>query len=434
VNCTVCGSANAEVARYCWKCGLPLPASDQLPGSDQLMPTISDEAEPSPNVAVTSSDGTPERDVPPSEKRTERTRSWRPVASSPAEARARTSASKQHRRRDWPPRGRPAPAEDRPRTEEAPHTGANQGASPGPVNQGYAPHPAPDASATGTSPAPAWSPPAEDRPRTEEAPHTGANQGASPGPVNQGYTPHPAPGASATGTSMAPAWSPPARRAAPFGVPLLVSHDGWVYRSASGLALATSIVSGIAAGVAGIATLIALSVTEGDWDTADAAMLWAIGSIAINIVSSILLIIWTRRVTGNLKPFGAVLELGTGWAIGSFFVPIINLWFPVRIWNQAWRATTLTLSPPIGWAWKALPGSHLHWVSHLAVLAVAFVDRAYPRGYDTTAEDWAIYTAALSGTLVLASVLRIFVVQNLTARQDAYARYWGAQVGPPAAS
>ena len=385
MNCTVCGSANAEVARYCWKCGLPLPASDQLPGSDQLMPTISDEAEPSPNVAVTSSDGTPERDVPLSEKRTEPTRSWRPVASSPAEARARTSASKQHRRRDWPPRGRPAPAED--------------------------------------------------RPRTEEVPHTGANQGASPGPVNQGYAPHPAPGASAAGTSPAPAWSAPARGAAPFGVPLLISSDGWVYRSASGLALAVTIVSIIATVAAGVALLIALSVTtEDDWETVDAASFWLGAAGIISIVGTALFIAWTRRVTGNLKPFGAILDLGTGWAIGSFFVPIINLWFPVRILNQAWRATTLSLSPPIVWGWKQLPGSHLHWVSHLAVFAVAFVDRAYPRGYDATAEDWAIYTAVYSGTLALASVLRIFVVQNLTARQDAYARYWGAQVGPPAAS
>ncbi|QFG03255.1 DUF4328 domain-containing protein [Tepidiforma bonchosmolovskayae] len=403
------------------------------------MPTISDEAEPSPNVAVTSSDGTPERDVPPSEKRTERTRSWRPVASSPAEARARTSASKQHRRRDRPPRGRPAPAEDRPRTEEAPHTDANQGASPGPVNQGYAPHPAPGASATGTSPAPAWSPPAEDRPRTEEAPHTGANQSASPGPVNQGYAPHPAPGASATGTSMAPAWSPPARGAAPFGVPLLVSHDGWVYRSASGLATAITVLLVLRVILMGISAILGLAgaAAANGYAVVGSVLVYYL-AILLGYPDYILLIVWTRRITGNLRPFQPALELGTGWAVGSWFVPIINLWFPLRIWNQAWRATTPTIAPPIGWQWKGLPVPPTHiiaWITPFIaaiVLALGLTLLESPEDEINVNVGNIFFISIMLDTV--AKAVLILVVRNLTARQDAYARYWGAQVGPPAAS
>ncbi len=213
--------------------------------------------------------------------------------------------------------------------------------------------------------------------------------------------------------------------------PLLASPDGWVYRSASGLALAITILGGAGAALAGVAALVGFSVeTEDEWDTVDAALAWLGFSTMAAIPAVILLIAWTRRITGNLKPFGTTLELGTGWAVGAFFVPIIMFIFPVRLWNQAWRATTPSLAPPVGLAWKGLPGNHLHWIVQVTYLAAIIVARWSPDTTYWTAIDAGNYMGVLGGLVAASLVMFIIIVRSLTARQDAYAARW-APASPP---
>lgn len=211
--------------------------------------------------------------------------------------------------------------------------------------------------------------------------------------------------------------------------PLLISYDGWVYRSASGLALAVTIAGSIAMGCFGLAAFLGLSVEyEDEWDTIDAALIW-IGLGAITVIPTMgLIIAWTRRVTGNLKPFGADLELGTAWAVGAFFTPILMFWFPVRLWNQAWRATSPNLPPPIGWNYKWMQGRHLHWVANTLWLTVAVGSRVPVDTTEWTAFDVGGYLALLGGGAAVALLLLILLVRGLTARQDTYARIWAGAV------
>lgn len=63
-------------------------------------------------------------------------------------------------------------------------------------------------------------------------------------------------------------------------------------------------------------------------------------------------LIWFRRAYENLPSFGARgLRFTPGWAIGSWFIPILNYFRPAQIAADIWKASHPTLSPgdPSGW-------------------------------------------------------------------------------------
>jgi len=56
------------------------------------------------------------------------------------------------------------------------------------------------------------------------------------------------------------------------------------------------------------------------------------------VVTGILFIIWLRRSYRNLLAFGAPsTRFRDGWAIGAWFVPVLNLFRPKQIVDEAWR-------------------------------------------------------------------------------------------------
>jgi hypothetical protein len=253
----------------------------------------------------------------------------------------------------------------------------------------------------------------------------------APGPAPAGpapATPGAAPGAGPW-AQQPPAW--PQTPYASYPPPAGALPGNWFYLSASGLATAITVFAAITAVLYGIGAALGLAgAVADDWDTLDVSGGFIGFGLLALLVLFVLLIVWTRRVTGNLLPFQPVLELGTGWAVGSWFVPIISYWFPLRIWNQAWRATTPTIAPPIGWQWKGLPVPITHllaWVTFHVGVVIAAV--GVPTEDDTSTAIG--YAGFIGGTLVSVSqVLLILVVRNLTARQDAYARQYLPLVAP----
>jgi hypothetical protein len=210
----------------------------------------------------------------------------------------------------------------------------------------------------------------------------------------------------------------------PAGVP--AAGNRWIYVSASGLATAITVFATLAAFCFGIGAIASLAgAASDDFDALDVGSgFLVLGVFVALLLVGIPLIAWTRRITGNLLPFQAALELGTGWAIGAWFTPIVNYWFPLRIWNQAWRATTPTIAPPIGWQWKGLPVPPIHvicWVLYQVGFFLVSVGLPSEES-TTTAVGYVGFAGGLAVTLAM--VLLIIVVRNLTARQDAYARLY----------
>ncbi|MDN3295935.1 DUF4328 domain-containing protein [Streptomyces ficellus] len=56
--------------------------------------------------------------------------------------------------------------------------------------------------------------------------------------------------------------------------------------------------------------------------------------------TAVLFIIWLHRVRVNAGVLAPdVLTNGPGWAIGGWFIPVVNLWIPRRIARETWQAS-----------------------------------------------------------------------------------------------
>ena len=83
----------------------------------------------------------------------------------------------------------------------------------------------------------------------------------------------------------------------------------------------------------------------------------AIIQIVVYIATVVVFLMWLYRSHENLAAFGIrknQLEYSSGWAVGSFFVPIANLIIPYRAVRELWRksvphqATMFSaLDPPV---------------------------------------------------------------------------------------
>jgi Domain of unknown function (DUF4328)/Septum formation len=81
--------------------------------------------------------------------------------------------------------------------------------------------------------------------------------------------------------------------------------------------------------------------------------------IATFIVSAILWLFWFHRAYRNVESFGTVsMRFGTGWAVGAWFVPILNWFRPKQIANDIWRGTDP--DPPPGWTQPPV-AALVHW-------------------------------------------------------------------------
>tara|TARA_B100001250_G_scaffold204267_1_gene175269 strand:+ start:519 stop:1280 length:762 start_codon:yes stop_codon:yes gene_type:complete len=73
-------------------------------------------------------------------------------------------------------------------------------------------------------------------------------------------------------------------------------------------------------------------------ESADDMVLAAVSTtILVNIALLICMIIWAWRATTNLDSLGISHRWGRGWAIGSWFTPIMLCFVPYQIISDAWK-------------------------------------------------------------------------------------------------
>jgi hypothetical protein len=127
------------------------------------------------------------------------------------------------------------------------------------------------------------------------------------------------------------------------------------------------------------------------------------------LLAAVLFLRWYHRAYRNLEAFGHEPDRSPAWAVGSWFVPFVNLVVPKRCVNEIWRAGTARDDHPavLNVWWGA-------WI--VAVL----LSGAAARQDGSTLE--AIRTAhlldvAVNATDIVAAVLAIVVVRLLTRRQ-----------------
>ena len=166
-------------------------------------------------------------------------------------------------------------------------------------------------------------------------------------------------------------------------------------------------------------------VTVSELDSSDDHQALAgLAQLGLLLVSTIVFLRWFSAAYRNLLPLGATSRRFTpGWAIGAWFIPILNLWRPKQIANDIWRASEVDAPPDQGDAWRERPVSPLvtwWWAAWVAggivgntVLRLSFRSDTPEALRDAVSAD--ILALVLD---IVAAVLAILVVRAVTARQE----------------
>lgn len=140
------------------------------------------------------------------------------------------------------------------------------------------------------------------------------------------------------------------------------------------------------------------------------------------VLTAIFFIRWFHRSYRNLRSLGMRRRYGTGWAIGAWFVPFLNLVRPKKIANDIWRESDPDIDTPVrelgvgplsallNWWWAAYLGSSI--LDNIASTAV--------NSSQTEGSLHDAYVLALVSDVgdVVAAVVAIYMVRRMTARQS----------------
>jgi hypothetical protein len=144
--------------------------------------------------------------------------------------------------------------------------------------------------------------------------------------------------------------------------------------------------------------------------------------LVLFIVALVLFLRWVHLSYRNLIELGTRdLRFTPGWAVGYWFVPVLNIWRPAEVLGDLWRATdpraddgawrSLRSSPLIGW-W---------WAIGLVVGPVAWAAQAMPAETISELQSKNAVLIVVHALEVAAGACLFAVVGKLTARQDARA-------------
>jgi hypothetical protein len=137
---------------------------------------------------------------------------------------------------------------------------------------------------------------------------------------------------------------------------------------------------------------------------------------AVQLLGIVAFCVWTYRVTSNVRSWG-VPGARPGWAVASYFVPILHLWVPYRALAGVWAASAPTV-PGVGPRDGAGPvlAWWLLWTGSRFGSAVA--------AYAMRSDDLSTVATAMSAGMAVLAVelialaLALTVMWTLTLRQD----------------
>lgn len=211
------------------------------------------------------------------------------------------------------------------------------------------------------------------------------------------------------------------------------------WRSLEGLTTALTVLLVVAAATAafGVAALIrqvrVLGGMDGRFvgfdridrvhDAVDLVTAAAITCALVALVIAVLFIVWMWRAAKNNEALGRDNpRLGSGWAIGGWFIPLANLVIPVLVLQDLWRGSAAQIprgdmrwritdrSALVGWWWAALVVSIPRLSSGGDGTSTSELD-------DLRTHAAIVLVCMLAG--LAAAGLAILVVRRLAARQAA---------------
>ncbi len=97
-----------------------------------------------------------------------------------------------------------------------------------------------------------------------------------------------------------------------------------------------------------------------------------------SMISFILLMVWFHHSYRNLASYNNMgLKYSAGWAVGSFFVPLLNLFRPYQIAQEIWTASDPEAST-VGWKQSKISLVIIFWwISMLSYSGVTLATTGY---------------------------------------------------------
>lgn len=139
-------------------------------------------------------------------------------------------------------------------------------------------------------------------------------------------------------------------------------------------------------------------------------------------------LVWFHRAYTNLHALGMEpLRFRAGWAVGGWFVPILNLVRPKQIMNDIWRGSDPAAPASNDGAWHRAPVPallHLWWGLFLMSWLVDRLLVGSALLYEPTAQarrNTFVDNTAIRGVEVLLGIVAVLVVRQVTRRQEARA-------------
>lgn len=151
---------------------------------------------------------------------------------------------------------------------------------------------------------------------------------------------------------------------------------------------------------------------------------------AVFILTAAFFIAWFHRAYTNLRALGASsLRFGPGWAVGAWFVPILNIWRPKQIANDIWRGSNPVLPREAADAWQdpVPPLFMFWWLAYLLGQSIYSAATRLSLRADDIPELKTVSSLLIAGDILwaIAGVLALAVVYRTTARQEARAAALG---------
>ncbi|AJF66916.1 DUF4328 domain-containing protein [Streptomyces vietnamensis] len=142
----------------------------------------------------------------------------------------------------------------------------------------------------------------------------------------------------------------------------------------------------------------------------------------VYLATIVVFIIWFHRLRNNAEVWASDLQSRTpGYAIGGWFIPILNFWVPRVIAADIWRASRW--EPYAADAKGELTLLNSWWVCFVASGVADSISRQFYKNAETVeAYDTAtLWSLAGYGLDIAAAFLAILVVRRLTSMQHAKA-------------
>ncbi|MCX4674751.1 DUF4328 domain-containing protein [Streptomyces sp. NBC_01433] len=163
-----------------------------------------------------------------------------------------------------------------------------------------------------------------------------------------------------------------------------------------------------------------LAVPLDEADRADRLYYFAGGAQVLTLLATaVVFIIWFRRVRLNAEIFDASAHtMRPGWAVGGWFVPFANLWFPYRVAAGVWTASDRTRTDGGGRTATRAP-LNLWWAAWVCWMLFG----RYASGRYSSATlpqeivDAATLVVASDVLGIVAAVLALLFVRGLTRMQ-----------------